>query len=137
MKFTILFLTLICSTISALTEKNNTEIIDFSRCILGNSQIIKDIARIKETKKDELLLVLFEVFPRDVQIVMGCYDKHIKGKKIDLPAALIAVWEHLPKNVKDSLISAAKKLGKKALYTICMRILRDKKQEICKVFKPF
>ena len=138
MKIVFLFLVLICSVTSISAEKkNNTEIVDFSKCLLGNSQLLKDLMKLKDTKKQDLINVLLEIVPRDVQIIFGCYDKHLKGKKINIVPSLMAVWDELPQSIKNSLISVVKKFGKNALYALCMKILRNEKQEICQVFKPF
>ena len=93
MKIVFLFLVLICSVTSISAEKkNNTEIVDFSKCLLGNSQLLKDLMKLKDTKKQDLINVLLEIVPRDVQIIFGCYDKHLKGKKINIVPSLMAVF---------------------------------------------
>lgn len=113
------------------------------KCLIQSEKIRKDVVvvvdAVKQFLEDKnaflLITKLLGVYPEVEAEVKRCLaEQGINLKSIkDLPAALLKIWNAIPKHIRDQILQQAKILGRKAARKLCNTLLKKTKKakDIC------
>ena len=113
------------------------------KCLIQSEKIRKDVVvvvdAVKQFLEDKnaflLITKLLGVYPEVEAEVKRCLaEQGINLKSIkDLPAALLKIWNAIPKHIRDQILQQAKVLGRNAARKLCNTLLKKTKKakDIC------